>query len=796
MRNSKFRSPLARLALAAALILPASTYAQVLEEITVTAQKREQNIQDVGIAITAFSGDQIDALGMTNSIEIVQQVPALDMVSFSPNLTAFNIRGVSQNNFTDNLEAPVAVYLDEAYVASMNGVTMQMFDMERVEVLRGPQGTLFGRNATGGVIQYLTNRADEEELNGYLQGTGGDFGLVAFEGAVGGAFTDSFRYRFAGRMDQSDGYIESRPFPEGNPLPPGLGNLGGSDGLGLRASLQWDIGDSGTFDLLYKYTKDDKVPTGGYNFLPYADNTLADVYIPPEFEDFVVNVIGAPIEATPDIFFCQSQLDCFAPVDTAGRTVFDGDHPRPFENYADYAGFMDRDVHNLTADFVYELDNGMEFTSITNWSNVDKFYTEDGDGIPIPIIEFTTIADFTQISQELRLSGSTDSTRWQAGVYYLDIDYDGDVVTLGAPVAGVAVGLGFDPAVLTDPAVIQDNHLDSRNWSVFGQGEFDLTDSLTLIAGLRYSQDDKEIDIVTSFVSPGDGINMPGIVDIAAEAAATGSDQNVVDYGDFAGRLQLDYRSNDNTLWFVSFNRGIKGGNFAAAADISLERVRHEEEVLHAWEAGVKTEFAGGRARLNATVFNYDYQDYQAFTFFQGTPQVTNADAKNTGAEVELFLLPTDNWDIVLGASFQDSEVDNVSTTQDQITPVGFPVDWPVDFLNGVELPNTPSVSLNYLLRYNFDALGGNLALQLDGYYNGDQYLEVTNGGAARQEAYNVTNARVTWTSAQENWQIGAWVRNLGDEEYKQYALDLGILGGTTVYAPPRWVGADITFNW
>ena len=224
------------------------------------------------------------------------------------------------------------------------------------------------------------------------------------------------------------------------------------------------------------------------------------MYIPPEFEDFVVNVIGAPIEATADIFFCSSQLDCFTPVDTAGRTVFEGDHPTPHLNFADYAGFMDREVHNLTADFVWEMENGVEFTSITNWSNVDKFYTEDGDGIPIPIIEFTTISDFTQISQELRWAWDTDKTSWQVGAYYLDIDMDGDVITRGAPVAGAAFELGFDPALLTDPAIVQDYHLDSRNWSVFAQGEFDLTDTVTLIAGGRWSQDDKEFDFVISLV--------------------------------------------------------------------------------------------------------------------------------------------------------------------------------------------------------------------------------------------------------------------------------------------------------
>jgi len=711
-------------------------------------------------------------------------------------LTTFNIRGVSQNNFTDNLEAPVAVYIDDAYVASMNGINGQMFDMERVEVLRGPQGTLFGRNATGGVIHYLTRRANEDEMNGYVEAGGGEFGLFSIEGAIGGALTDTARFRVSARMEESDGYIESAPFPEGNPLPSGGGNLGGSDGYAIRAALQFDIADSGTLDLMYKFSRDDKVPTGGYSFLPYADNTDPDVYIPPEFEDFVVNVIGLPAAATPDVFFCPSQLDCFAPVDTAGRTVFDGDHPTPYLNFADYAGFMDRDVNTLTADFQYELASGLEFTSITSWSNVDKFYTEDGDGIPIPIIEFTTVADFTQISQEFRIAGSSDTMRWQAGVYYLDMDYDGDVITRGAPVAGVAFDLGLDPALLTDPAVVQDNHLDSRNWSVFGQAEWDLTDAVTLIAGLRWSQDDKEMSIVTDFESPGDGILIPGIVDIAAEAAAAGTDQNVVDYGDYAARLQLDWRMSDNTLVFASYNRGIKGGNFGAAADVSLDRVRHEEEILTAYEIGIKTDLADGRVRLNATAFYYDYEDYQAFTFFQGTPNVTNADATNQGAEIELYIMPNDNWDIVLGASFQDSEVNNVSTTQDQITPVGFPVDWPVDFLNGVELPNTPSVGLNYLVRYNFGLGESNLALQVDGFYNGDQYLEVTNGGAARQDAYNVVNARATWTSGSENLQVTGYIRNLNDEVYKQYALDLGILGGTVYYAPPSWAGVNLSYNW
>lgn len=768
----------------------------VLDEITVTAQKREQNIQDVGISMNAFSGEQMKALGVTNTVEITEQVPGLQMITFSPNLTVFNVRGVSQNNFTDNLEAPVAVYIDDAYVASMNAINGQLFDVERVEILRGPQGTLFGRNATGGVIHYLTRGADETETNGYVEASVAQFGKFTVEGAVGGSISENARFRFAARKEESDGYIEAAPFPEGNPLPSSGRDLGGSNGYAVRGEIQMDLSDAATLTLSAKFSKDDEVPTGGYSFLPYASNTDPNVYIPPEFEDFVVNVIGAPIEATPDIFFCASQLDCFTPVDQAGRTVFEGDHPNPHNHFSDYIGFMDRDTTSLTARLDWELSNGMDLVSITNFSDLDKFYTEDGDGIPVPIIEFTTVSDFYQWSEEIRLSGETDATRWQVGAYFLEMETDADVVTVGAPVAGVAAGLGFDPSTLTDPAVVQDYVLDSKNLSVFGQVEFDLSDAFTLIAGARWSDDDKKMHFRTGFESPGDGINVPNLFNLqSAIAAAGGGNQDTVDYSDYAARLQLDWRMNENTLVFASFNRGIKGGNFAPSANVGLQRIKHSEEVLQAFEVGVKTDFMDGRARLNATAFVYDYEDYQAFTFSDGTPSVANADAENTGAEIELTLTPTDSWDIILGASFQDSNVDGVETPQSQVTPVGFPVDWPIDFLNGVELPNTPSLSLNYLLRYNLPAAGGNLALQLDGTYYDDQYLEVSNGGGALQKAYAVANASFTWTTENERVRLSAWVKNLGDEVYKQYALDLGILGGTVVYAPPRWAGFNISYN-
>jgi iron complex outermembrane receptor protein len=186
---------------------------------------------------------------------------------------------------------------------------------------------------------------------------------------------------------------------------------------------------------------------------------------------------------------------------------------------------------------------------------------------------------------------------------------------------------------------------------------------------------------------------------------------------------------------------------------------------------------------LNATAYYYDYQDYQAFSLTNFTPQVTNSDATNKGGEIELFLLPDEHWDIILGASFIDSEIDQA------------PGAFPGSFINDAELPQAPGFSFNYLIRYNWDAMGGNMAAQLDGVYNDDHYLESHNGASSKQEAYGTTNASISFTSSNGDWDVRAWVRNLTNEEFALYSLDIG---GFVIRqnAPPRWYGLTASYYW
>jgi iron complex outermembrane receptor protein len=317
--------------------------------------------------------------------------------------------------------------------------------------------------------------------------------------------------------------------------------------------------------------------------------------------------------------------------------------------------------------------------------------------------------------------------------------------------------------------------VDSKHWSLLGPMEYDLADDLTLITGLRWSQDDKDIDFVSSYSD----VN----TDFRVISTVRGLPQNTIDYGDYAARIQLDWRASDDTLLFASYNRGIKGGNWSVNAGIlsTSSNFKHKEETLHSYEIGIKTEFSG-IARLNATAFYYDYRDYQAFALTGLTPQVDNSDAEVLGGEIELFLTPSENWDFIFGLSLNESEVDKVFDANGGI-------------IAGNELPNAPGYSFNFLGRYNWNVGDGNMAVQLDGAAYGDQYLEVTNSEVSAEDGYSVWNANVSYTGADESWKVALWAKNITDQEYRIYNLDLGTLGATSFYAPPRWVGVNVSYN-
>ncbi|MEP6784148.1 MAG: TonB-dependent receptor [Sphingomonadales bacterium] len=754
----------------------------MVTEIVVTANKRSESLQKVPISMSAFSGEQIDRLGITDTTQITQQIPALRVNAWSPNLTIFSLRGISQNNFTDNLEAPVAVYQDNAYIASMNAVSGQLFDIKRVEVLRGPQGTLFGRNATGGLIHYLSEDASKVEFNGYVQGDYGRFNDWSLEGAVGGQLAPGVRIRAATRFEKADGYIKSRDTDAtalGLGVLPGSGqDLGGKNGWAARVNLQIDLSPDATVSLWYKHSEDNDLATGGYvfencNFLPngYCDTNAAGL---SDAQNGVINgVTGLPAS--------------------------------PWVHFGERKGSLNRVANSYQAELNWKL-GGANLTAITNYLTLDKVYAEDGDAIPFLIVNVDTTLKFHQFSQELRLSGDTSRLKWQIGAYYLDMKYDGDHAVTGAPIYDLALSGNGGFSV---PQVSQFYKIPSKNWSVFAQGDIKLTDRLSLTLGARYSKDNKSIDYVNVLSDPTYAPQPnPKVLFTDKDLAAVVPGSNQISYGDWAARVSLNFQASAQTLLFASWNRGIKGGNWSLSSNIAAADFQHRPETLNSFEAGFKTTLLDRTLRLNGTVYHYAYEDYQAFSLAGGVPHVFNSNAHSTGAELEAFWSPSRRFDAVFGATWQTSSVDSIPATDVQFGPELVPgaantqyctnlggvfrCDFPQKTITGVELPNAPRFSFNYLLRYNVDVGHGNVAAQVDGVWYDDQFLEVTNGLGSLQKAYNVTNASLTYRDTPSGISLTVWGRNVFDKAYRAYALNLGILGVTSIYAPPTTYGATL----
>ncbi|MFY7837396.1 MAG: TonB-dependent receptor [Novosphingobium sp.] len=745
--------------------------------ITVTANKRAENVQKVPIAITAYSGDQLKALGVTDATQITQQVPGLQLNAWSPNVTIFNLRGISQNNFTDYLEAPIAVYVDDAYMGSINGLSGQLFDVSRVEVLRGPQGTLFGRNATGGLIHYLSTDASKAEFNGYVTASYERFDRRALEGAVGGSLTDGIRARIAGRVVKADGYIKSAAALPG--VFDGNGqDLGSENGWALRGTVQADLGPDGKLDLWVKHSEDNNVATGGYVF----DN-------------------------------CNLQDNGYCGTDAAGLgngsggviNGITGEPASPFQNFSDTPGVFNRNTNIYQGKLTYDL-GGVDLTSITNYTDLRKDYQEDGDALPVEVIVFRTNARYQQFSQELRLAGESDRVRWQAGAYYLDMKIRGGMDTVGAPAIGAALAAGL-PGV--SPTIAETYDVRSKNWSVFGQAEFDLSDKVTVIGGVRYSKDTKTVDYRSAVVEG----TASALIATDETFSATVPGANRISDGDVAARVTLNYKPADDTLLFASWNRGIKGGNFTLNGYVTAQTFQHRPETLNSFEAGVKWSNPSRTLRVNATAYHYIYDDYQAFALIGGVPQVGNSNANATGLELETFFQPSERFNLNLGATWERTHVDTVQTAGSQFLSVLVPgasvpqycadqndgtyfCDYPAKSISGAKFPNAPRFSFNYVLRYNVDAFGGNVVAQVDGVWYDKQFLEVTNGQSSIQPAYNVTNASLSWTSEDDRLSVQVFGRNVFDKAYRAYALNLGPLGTTSVYAKPATYGISATVKW
>lgn len=735
--------------------LPAVGNANVLEEVTVTAQKREQSLQDVGVAVTAFTESQIRDLNFTNTVDITAQTPSLQLYEWSPTYTVFNIRGVSQNDFADHLEPPVAVYMDDSYISMPGALNGPLFDMQRVEVLRGPQGTLFGRNATGGLIRFISNMPTKTPT-GYVIASVGERDLLDVQAAISGPLVnDKILGRLAVQYQQQDGSLKTN-----------IRDIGGKDGTAARGHLQFFLSDSVELLISGRWARNDDMAAGGYARDPAA--------------------------AGPD---------------GLGVSLGRGD---PYENTLNQRGFLDKEVYGASAKFTWDIRDSLEFVSITDYSTLDKLYIEDTDATEAPGFAFSTFQDFRQYSQEFRLSGGSDRLNWVTGVYYLDMHSENGGGVNGYAVSGYSLFIGGTRGLWIN---------DVESYSAFGQLDFALTDQFTLVAGLRYSNDDKthvfnarhfstDSPVAIDYFDNDDGPTLtveetcdyffaPGDPNVPACIAAGGYYSPVISYDpstdpdaartfdDVSAKVQIEWRPNDDMMFYAGINRGTKGGNWATPVifPLNTESFAHDSETLTSYEIGSKITIMDGRGRFNTAAFYYDYEDYQGFTLVNLAQEVINLDAEVIGLEAEFVFSPIDGLDLSAGVAFLDS------TVKDFTKPNGDVVDR--------ELPQAPPFSMNFIARYAWPAFGGTLAAQLDGKYMDDQYLGLDNAPINREEAYEDLNARFSYSPANDNWTITAWIRNFTDNAYRIYSADVSAAGfGVSTYASPRTAGITFTYDW
>lgn len=782
--------------------VPAAS-AQVLEEVVVTAQKREQTIQDVSIAITAWTGEQVRELGLESSSEIARITPGVSIAATSAGQDAqFSIRGVTQTDFTDFVEPPNAVYVDEGYVPTTQGQRFGLFDLERVEVLKGPQGTLFGRNATGGLVHYVTRRPTTEP-EAYADIQYGSYDQIRLEGAVSGPLSDRVTGRISAMYSYHDEIAENH-YPAGNPTnpltgQPFVGSRAGADDMwnddqwAVRAQLQWDISDRANL-LLSGFASHEEVSVGYYQqgaitaVLDAAGNHVNSIRA--EDDPQGCEAISADTGACLPVDFVDGTFgnpfrpvvggDLFGYRELGGEDDLDVSVDHALDDGNEY------DIHGGTANLTWAFD-AATLTAISHFMSFEKVQTLDADVSPAPQSIVNNNNETDTFSQEIRLSGDGDNLSWVAGFYYLRIDNE-NVISLDFPVdSPITLLLPFGPF---DSASLV--NLETDSYSVFGQLDWDLSERLTLVAGSRVIFEDKEFHYRNFF--------FPNINDHLVDTDQPPLDSFGFTYPEFqddtsdtlwAGRLALEFRPHDDLLWYLSVDRGVKAGSFNGKLNdfsppLPEENIPYDEEILTAYETGFKSTLWAGRAQLNGSFYHYDYKDYQAFVFSGSSGFVRNADAETFGAELEFHARPTEALELILNGSWTDATVDDLEVANGvfrDVTPA-----------------HTPEWQFTGLARYTWPqaVMNGDIRVQVDATYTDDRFHNIRNFNAQNMDSFWLANARLSWLAADDRWEASVFVNNLSDERYVTTGFDLATLCGCAeeAYGRPRWYGVRVRLNW
>ena len=701
----------------------------VLEEIVVTAERRSESAQDVPISITAMTGEGLRDVHLQTTTEFAAQVPNFDVNptgSGDNTYVRITIRGVSSAGLTYAAGTPALVYSDGQLLESVLSHGMAFFDVDVVEVLRGPQGTLFGRNTTAGALS-LRSAGPGQEFNGYAELSYGEWNQTRFEGAVGGPVSETVGLRIAGFHDSKDGWVDNI-YAGGEELE--------AETYGIRGILEFAPTDDVDVFL--------KAQLGRVRQDPSVQNST--VPPPHPFSGFGLD---------DSLLFNPGPGSDYTKVNTNFRS-------------SQLMDDVDDDQFNLTVN--WDL-GGMTFTSVTGYVDAKWDYLDDYDASAAALQHIRTAVEYEGFTQEMRLTSETQSPfQWIVGAFYLEAD---TIDTHANNVTDLYALFGFPAAPGFGYGSANTNTSDSESWAVFAHTTYAWTDRLTTTHAVRYSSDEQERVRSASdftlfpYTSPTSYADYSAHTDISG--AAFVDHANDASFDEVTWRLAVDYAVTDDVMWYGSVSRGYKAGLVGNLFDATLgDFPAVEPETVLAYETGIKSRWFDDRLQLNAAVFFYDYEDYQSFAQLIDASQVVQTVSVNipqvdlTGFEVEVVARPIENLMVSAGYGYVDNEIARY-------------VDSASVDLTGNEVATSPDGSFNGYIRYDIP-LGGAawISPQVDWNYRGEYYFN--NENAAQFGGFWTVNARLTYRHEELGLTVQAFVENVSDDTHA--------LGGYPEYIP------------
>jgi iron complex outermembrane recepter protein len=772
-----------------------------IEDIVVTAQFREQNLQQTPLAISAFSGELLEARGASDTNDIDMFVPNAVIqplgAGWGSTVAAF-VRGIGLNDNILSYEPGVPIYVDDVYLGRNQGAIMDLLDLERVEVLRGPQGTLFGKNAIGGTVRFISSKPTGE--GGQVSVTAGERSRLSVRGMFDTAIVpDKLLMRIAGSSKTQDGYVDILDYECVNG--PGSMGGGGAGNSPIFPGVSFDLGSATNVagNCVVDELGNENVQSGRGTLLwNAADNVevtfTADVTRQrqkgPADEYVRFYRPGTPEAGLPGAWNALVGVPIFGIAwDDKFLT------PSPYTNYNRYvdpiSGRTFPNVNNLDASGMaltveWSLSDNVTLKSITAQREFDNEFGRTSSGSPIPLDLTYDVTEHDQLTQEFQLTGSNGRLEWATGLFYYTADDS-----------------NYQSGTLYPGLLYQQDSFDSQdadNWAVFVHGVFSLTDQLSLTAGVRYTDDQKVAHISRHNFNGTDRLPVPGFT------TQTSPGTVIVDEDKVSPTLGIDYQMNDNVMLFALYSTGFRGGGFSPRPSNGLQLAPFLSEELENYEVGVKSEMFDDTFRINANLFFSTYTDQQVFlgtTDASGAlwfHQTNSGESEYWGVEVETM------WR--LGAGFSlDSAIGYI---HHELTDPGV-ANTCITFQNGDPCYSTRTPEWTFALggAYQFNlSEGGTLTARLDGRYQSKVYFLpygsdldpvrhiASNPIEGVQEGYTVYNGRLTWLPARGEWELAAYGLNLTDEVYfngKLPLIGLGLGREQGNVAPPREYGVTIT---